>query len=524
MVSNDHDPIMKRAHLMGGCILILSLFFIIPVYADGEIIEDFTANITTGQNPLTVLFTDISTLPVIDGYRIWDFGDGTMMNDPVGTITHTYPQEGMYDVKLDRIDAEGYHSRIKYAYITVLGPTPTPTTTPVTTTTTPTPTTTVTTVITTTPTTTIPTTTPTTVITTPTTTPTTTIPTTQPTVQVPSEFYGTAYFSGIPVPEISQIVAKIGERTAGEIVIVNPGIYGGPGPFDPKLKVYPTVEEITGGQVLITFWLNGSVPAGQTAPYNSGSAQNLTLSFGGVTPTPTQTTVPTTTPTTTIPTTEPTTTMPTTTPTTTTTTITPTPTQTTWPPTSPVTTATTPITPNVTPTGTPGLALTFKPGWNFISIPRTLAAGADTGAIFSSIDMAGHSIWRYNATVQLFDRIYPATRLYPTDGIWIYSSYTTPLQLHFAPEQGIVERSLFTGWNGFGIIALPDSQARDALSPVDDAWEYLFGFDPVNQTYEISIVKHGTGSHSDTRLMYPGHGYWLYMVRNSTFEAIMSDV
>lgn len=514
MISKDQYRMVKRPIQLYGCILVLSLFFILPASGDGEIIEDFTANITSGQNPLTVLFTDISTLPVIDGYRLWDFGDGTMTIDPVGTIPHTYSQEGTFDVKLDRIDAEGYHSRIKYAYITVVVPTPTPTTTPVTTTTTPIPTITVTTVITTTPTTTVPTTTPTTVITTPTTTPTTTIPTTQPTVQIPAEFYGTAYFSGIPVTENSLIVAKIEERDAGEILLVYPGVYGGPGPFDPKLKVYATVEEMSGGQVLITFWLNGTLPAGQTSAYQSGSAQNLTLSFGSVTPTPTTTS---------------TTTIPTTTPVTTTTTITPTPTQTTWPPTTPVTTTTTVMptttsTPTVTPTGTSGLALTCEPGWNFISVPRTLAAGADTGAVFSSIDMAGHSIWRYNASVQLFDRIYPATRLYPTDGIWVYSTSRTPLQLRFAPEQGIVERTLFTGWNGFGIIALPNAPARDALSPVDSSWEYLFGFDPLNQTYEISIVKHGAGSHSDTRLMYPGHGYWLYMVRNTTFEAIISDV
>ena len=489
--------------LIGG-ILFLSLI-IVPVNSDDVQGTDFTANITSGAPPLTVLFTDISSLPVIEGYRKWTFGDGTETIDPIGNIAHTYTIEGIYDVQLDRIDSEGFHSLIKYAYITVVVPTPTPTITPETTVTTP-----ITTIITTTPTTTIPTTSPTT---SPTTAP-TTAPTPKPTVQIPSEFYGQALYSSNPVPVDSSVVARIGERNAGEVIVATPGIYGGPGPFDERLKVYATLDEMSAGQVFITFWLNGTIPAGQTALYQSGSAQNLTLLFGSVTPTPTQTQ----------------TTVPTTTPVTTATTQTPTPTQTIWPPTTPVTTVTTPIpttttiTPTVSPTGTQGLTLTFEPGWNFISIPRVLATGADTGAIFSSIDMAGHSMWRYNSTAQLFDRIYPATRLNPTDGIWLYSAQKTPLQLHFAGSQGIVERALFSGWNGFGIISIPGTPARDALVPVENSWEYLYGFDPLNQTYEISIVRNGAGSHSDLRHMYPGNGYWLYMIKNTTFEGIMPDV
>lgn len=483
-----------------GSILLLSLI-IIPVHSDEVQGTDFTANITSGAPPLTVLFTDISSLPVIEGYRKWTFGDGTEIIEPIENITHTYTVEGTYDVQLDRIDSEGFHSLIKYAFITVVVPTPTPTQTQTTVpTTTP-----VTTIITTTPTTTIPTTSPTTAP--------TTGPTPKPTVQIPSEFYGQAFYSSIPVPVDSSVVARIGERNAGEIIVATPGIYGGPGPFDEKLMVYATLDEMSAGQVFITFWLNGTIPAGQTAQFQSGSAQNLTLLFGTVTPTPTQTQ----------------TTVPTTTPVTTATTQTPTPTQTVWPPTTPVTTVTTAIptttiTPTVSPTGTQGLTILCEQGWNFISIPRILAQGADTGAIFSSIDMAGHSIWRYNSTAQLFDRVYPATRLNPTDGIWIYCAHRTPLQLHFAGSQGIVERPLFSGWNGFGIISIPGIPAKDALVPVDASWEYLYGFDPLNQTYEISIVKNGAGSHSDLRHMYPGNGYWLYMTKNSTFEAIMPDM
>jgi len=232
--------------------------------------------------------------------------------------------------------------------------------------------------------------------------------------------------------------------------------------------------------------------------------------------------VTTITPTTTVTTITPTTTVTTVTPTTATSAPTTTPTTTTPVPTSPTTTST--ITPTVTPTGVPDFTLTFERGWNHVSIPRALRTGADTGAIFSTVPTDGHSIWRYNTTLQLFERIYPITALHPTDSVWVYSSGHTTIPLYFSLEQGFVERDLFRGWNGFGITTHQGTPARDTLSPVDNYWDYLYGFDPLNQTYEISIVKNGAGSHSDTRLMYPGNGYWLHMNKNSTFEAIITGV
>lgn len=492
-----------------GSLSWVSLLFLlilagVAIPAEGASSIDFTANITSGTSPLAVLFTDTSSLPVIEDFRRWDFGDGAVEFDSVGTVPHTYLQEGIFTVRLDRTDSEGYHSLIKYDYITVTTPTPTPTTT-FTTAPTTSPVTTVTTII------------PTT---TPVTTAPTTAPTTQPTVQIPSEFFGQATSSGLPVPAGARITARIGSRNAGEVLVDSPGVYGGSGPFDQRLKVYATNEEIAAGPVLITFWLNGAAQAAQTAYFQSGTSQNLALTFAGPTPTPTSTT--------------PVTTVPTTSPVTTATTVVPTTTFTTAPTTPPQTTATTvpttgpttlPTTsPTVTPTGVPGITLTFEPGWNHISIPRFLSPGSDSGSIFTSIDTSGRPIWRYNSTIQLYERIYPATHLNATDSIWIYSSSHVTLPLYFSGTQGLVERGLYTGWNGFGILNLTEVPARDALFPVFPSWKYSYGFDPLAQRYEVSIVKGGTGIHNDSRPLIPGRGYWIFMEENVTFRARVPDI
>ncbi len=199
---------------------------------------DFSANTTDGFVPLTVLFTDTSTVPGEVISRFWDFGDGTYVPGPGLSIIHIYTSPGQYSVRMDRTDDEGVHSRIKFDYITAdvlptTGPTTLPTTIPTTSPTTiPTtsPTTLPTTVPTTSPTsqpTTIPTTAPTTSPTTiPTTSPTTsptTIPTTSPTTvpttgtsRPPAEFWGLSRCPGsLHRPGVSSREQSAGMNGAG---------------------------------------------------------------------------------------------------------------------------------------------------------------------------------------------------------------------------------------------------------------------------------------------------------------------
>ena len=46
------------------------------------------------------------------------------------------------------------------------------------------------------------------------------------------------------------------------------------------------------------------------------------------------------------------------------------------------------------------------------------------------------------------------------------------------------------------------------------------GFDAVNQTYETQIINGGGGTFSDSRLLFPTKGYWLYMTGPGKLSAI----
>ena len=74
----------------------------------------FTSDKTSGQPPLTVQFTDISTGPVT-GWQ-WDFGDGSP-NATIATPTHTYTILGNYTVTLTVSNDGGSNTTIKYIQI-----------------------------------------------------------------------------------------------------------------------------------------------------------------------------------------------------------------------------------------------------------------------------------------------------------------------------------------------------------------------------------------------------------------------
>jgi PKD repeat protein len=80
------------------------------------VFADFTANTTSGDVPLTVKFTDLSTGAIM--WR-WDVdGDGEIdytVRDP----THTYYIEGTYNVTLTVIGSQGVDTRTEMGYINV---------------------------------------------------------------------------------------------------------------------------------------------------------------------------------------------------------------------------------------------------------------------------------------------------------------------------------------------------------------------------------------------------------------------
>ena len=78
-------------------------------------VADFSANVTSGNEPLEVLFKDKST-GAIDSW-LWDFGDGDISTDQ--NPSHTYTDTGNFTVTLTVTGPGGSNSEIKTAYITV---------------------------------------------------------------------------------------------------------------------------------------------------------------------------------------------------------------------------------------------------------------------------------------------------------------------------------------------------------------------------------------------------------------------
>jgi PKD repeat protein len=90
----------------------------IKVGQPSDLKADFTAEPRTGDSPLSVQFTDISSGSPIQW--VWDFGDGTIINREQNP-SHIYENSGTFSVKLVVFDGTDTDSLTKDSYI-IVGP------------------------------------------------------------------------------------------------------------------------------------------------------------------------------------------------------------------------------------------------------------------------------------------------------------------------------------------------------------------------------------------------------------------
>lgn len=165
-------------------------------------------------------------------------------------------------------------------------------------------------------------------------------------------------------------------------------------------------------------------------------------------------------------------------------------------------------------------------GWNFISVPRTLANDYDTvGVVFARVadHMAGHSILIYNAHTGNWEQMVAGTKVKPLDGFWVYSDTTglpVPLVFNNDPLTPPPTKNLVVGWNAIGFSDLTPASARDTMNSVQDQWARLISYDATLQRYEVSIANIDSGTHGNSNLMYPAKGYWVFMRDPGTLAAI----
>ena len=160
------------------------------------------------------------------------------------------------------------------------------------------------------------------------------------------------------------------------------------------------------------------------------------------------------------------------------------------------------------PTGVP-----IWPGWNFISVPRTLAAGNDTvETVFEGVETGGQMVYSYNSSTHAWVAMLPPDddKILPLDGIWIYSTQVGPfVEFDYSSDFGQVVpriKHLEPGWNAIGMGSLYPMETASYLASLGNKWDVLLDFNDQLQTYyppQIRGIQVGG--------MYPAEGYWIYM-------------
>ena len=164
----------------------------------------------------------------------------------------------------------------------------------------------------------------------------------------------------------------------------------------------------------------------------------------------------------------------------------------------------------------PANSISIAPGWNFISVPKKLAAGSDTAsAVFAGVNTEVHTIWKYNSSAGAWYNMTAGDRVEPLYGIWIFSDRSVNIPLVFdttLPEGPVFPegRTLYPGWNAIGSPAKIQISAHDAFTQLDNAWSMTLGFNPETRYLEPIIIRDSDSSDfGDSRLLEPGKGYWI---------------
>jgi PKD repeat protein len=178
-------------------------------------------------------------------------------------------------------------------------------------------------------------------------------------------------------------------------------------------------------------------------------------------------------------------------------------------------------TPTPTPTPVPYDRITLNPGWNFVSTPKTLASGYNTGSIFANVDMGGRSAWIWNGALSppQWVPVVSTTPIQPLWGIWIYSVSSNTVNLVFDTNSMSTppSRSLPAGWNGIGFTGTTQQTARNTYLSVQPNWTTSMGFNSVTQQYGPTIFN---GDPTELTMLFPTKGYWLYMRTPGSLAAI----
>ncbi|PWR71064.1 S8 family serine peptidase [Methanospirillum stamsii] len=156
------------------------------------------------------------------------------------------------------------------------------------------------------------------------------------------------------------------------------------------------------------------------------------------------------------------------------------------------------------------------PGWNHVSVAKRLMSGNDTASdVFGKVtNTSGHSVLKYFNTTWI--TVQGDEIISPLSSYWIWTGDTQNITVKPDENQsGVYLKELLTGWNGFGVYGTVTLPAKDTLLQIGDNWTYVVGYDAKTGQYEEPIIRNST---SDSLILLPWQGYWLYVTDNVTYQ------
>lgn len=174
----------------------------------------------------------------------------------------------------------------------------------------------------------------------------------------------------------------------------------------------------------------------------------------------------------------------------------------------------------ITPNSTLPSSLTLQNGWNFVSVPKALAASANTASkLFANVDTADRAILAYDASGQKWDQVDATTVIKPLHGYWIYSNSVAAVPLSYVTDPTVpAVKQLYTGWNAVGVSAHEAVTADTVFSGTN--WRVALPWNLSDGLWGRSVVNGGSASNSAEQYMTLGNGIWLYVDTNGTMVGL----
>ena len=160
-------------------------------------------------------------------------------------------------------------------------------------------------------------------------------------------------------------------------------------------------------------------------------------------------------------------------------------------------------------------------GWNFISIPKTLASGTDSAEnLFSYVNTGNHQILGYDAQTRAWKPVQAGEIIKPLTGYWVYAEEPASLMLSFTNDPSVpAVKTVYSGWNAVGLSADTEANAINAFAGT--TWIRAIPWNLSKGSYGTAVTNGGAGDNDPAvNPLHLGWGYWLYVEDPGTLTGL----